>query len=361
MAPPNPAHDARPPGDRQAYPVFDVATAGEALAAVSHGWEPDRFGPLAGQPVLVIDLDTPGSPEVLDDLAPLPFIVVGLSRRRRPPPAPEVCDVLLSDADDPPGPWVGRPGGLDAALGGVLRGIAAAPAAACTLSQLLRAGERLSLPGALVAESLAYSTLQSGPEFAGWLQGRTPRFRPAEPGPPVLVQRSGAALHVTLHRPGVRNAFNAAMRDALIGALDVAAADPTIDQVRIDGAGPAFCSGGDLDEFGTLPDPATAHLIRTTRSVGARLALLSERTEIRLHGACVGAGIELPAFAGRVVAHPEARFMLPEVGMGLVPGAGGTASIPRRTGRQRCAWLALSGEWLDAPTAVRWGLADEIG
>jgi enoyl-CoA hydratase/carnithine racemase len=79
-----------------------------------------------------------------------------------------------------------------------------------------------------------------------------------------------------------------------------------------------------------------------------------------VHGACVGAGVELPAFAARVVAREDARFWLPELSMGLVPGAGGTVSLPRRIGRQRTAWLALSGAQLDASTALRWGLVDEI-
>jgi enoyl-CoA hydratase/carnithine racemase len=61
-----------------------------------------------------------------------------------------------------------------------------------------------------------------------------------------------------------------------------------------------------------------------------------------------------------VRARPDARIKLPEVGLGLVPGAGGTVSLPRRIGRHRTAWLALSQEWLDVPTAARWGLVDEI-
>jgi enoyl-CoA hydratase/carnithine racemase len=79
-----------------------------------------------------------------------------------------------------------------------------------------------------------------------------------------------------------------------------------------------------------------------------------------VHGACIGAGIELPAFCGRVTARADARFQLPEVGMGLIPGAGGTVSLPRRIGRQRAAWLALTGERVDAETARRWGLIDAI-
>jgi enoyl-CoA hydratase/carnithine racemase len=60
------------------------------------------------------------------------------------------------------------------------------------------------------------------------------------------------------------------------------------------------------------------------------------------------------------VADPDARFLLPEVAMGLVPGAGGTCSIPRRIGRQRCAWLALTGAAIDAQMALAWGLVDEV-
>jgi enoyl-CoA hydratase/carnithine racemase len=74
----------------------------------------------------------------------------------------------------------------------------------------------------------------------------------------------------------------------------------------------------------------------------------------------VGAGIELPAFVGRIVAAPGTAFRLPEIGMGLIPGAGGTVSIPRRIGRWRTLWLALTGDALDVPTALSWGLIDAI-
>jgi enoyl-CoA hydratase/carnithine racemase len=126
------------------------------------------------------------------------------------------------------------------------------------------------------------------------------------------------------------------------------------------GAGPSFCSGGDLDEFGTAPDVSTAHLIRTSRSAGHRIDQLRDRITAEVHGACIGAGMELPGFAGRVIAAPDARFALPELAMGLIPGAGGTVSLPRRIGRWRTAWLALSGAQIDAGTALRWGLIDEI-
>jgi enoyl-CoA hydratase/carnithine racemase len=90
------------------------------------------------------------------------------------------------------------------------------------------------------------------------------------------------------------------------------------------------------------------------------LHLVRDRVTFNVHGGCVGAGLERPAFAGRVVAGADATFHLPEVGMGLVPGAGGTASIPHRSGGQRTAWLAITGAALDAATALDWGLVDAV-
>jgi enoyl-CoA hydratase/carnithine racemase len=85
-----------------------------------------------------------------------------------------------------------------------------------------------------------------------------------------------------------------------------------------------------------------------------------DKTIAYLHGACIGAGIEMTAFAGHLIAAQGTTFALPEVGFGLVPGAGGTVSMPRRIGRQRTALLALSGQPIDAGLAHQWGLIDAI-
>ena len=98
------------------------------------------------------------------------------------------------------------------------------------------------------------------------------------------------------------------------------------------GEGPDFCAGGDLDEFGSRPDPASAHLIRLTRSPALLLHRLAARTTVFLHGACLGAGIELPAFAGRVVASPDTRIGLPEIRLGLIPGRAEPRACPRASG-----------------------------
>lgn len=235
------------------------------------------------------------------------------------------------------------------------------PLASVTLAVVLRATSRLDVATALTVESAAYSMLQAGPEFARWRVEHPPRPAEPEQEPVVLVRREGASFTITLNRPARHNALNAAMRDQLHEALLIPAADAAIERVVLDGAGPSFCSGGDLDEFGTRPDPPTAHVIRLARSAGAVLSGLGAAVEARLHGACMGAGIELPAFASRVVADPGSIIALPEIAMGLIPGAGGTVSLVRRIGRHRTAELALTRMQLDAPTALTWGLIDEVG
>ena len=79
----------------------------------------------------------------------------------------------------------------------------------------------------------------------------------------MLASRTGGELRITLNRPERRNAYGREVRDGLVETLRVAVLDDTIERVVLDGAGPCFCAGGDLDEFGTAPDLATAHFVRT--------------------------------------------------------------------------------------------------
>ena len=235
------------------------------------------------------------------------------------------------------------------------------PIAAMVLVELLRHNERASVADGLFAESLAYSSLQHGAEFHAWRTGRRARQpRPDPDAPAAKLQRVGDELRITLNRPHKRNAYSSTLRDALCEALALLAEDASIRKAVLDGAGACFSAGGDLDEFGQATDAGIAHAARMTRSAGALIHRLRDRIEARLHGACIGAGIELPAFAARVVARADAFFQLPEVGMGLIPGAGGTASILPRIGRQRLAYMALTGVRVSAPTALEWGLVDMV-
>ena len=236
------------------------------------------------------------------------------------------------------------------------------PIAATVLMHLLRATDGMPIESALIAESLAYSTLQAGPEFRAWLAANR-SLAPAQhsdQGPAVIVERDGDSLRLALNRPSLRNAMTVEMRDALMEALNLVIDDGTIRDVEISGRGKCFSTGGDLTEFGSFPDPATAHIVRSLALPGRLLARCASRVRVRLHGACVGSGVEFPAFAGRVVASSDAWFQLPELEFGLIPGAGGCVSIPRRIGAARTAWLILSGKRIDARRAREWGLVDEI-
>ncbi len=215
----------------------------------------------------------------------------------------------------------------------------------------------------VITESLAYSTLQSGPEFARWLADRGPASVPHIPDP-VQADRDNGCLRVRFNRPERHNAFSTDMRAALLEALDVARLDPSITDVLLTGNGPSFCSGGDLAEFGTFADPASAHLARTRYSPALVLDELTARLgrgcRAEIHGQVLGSGLEMAAYCGWIRAHRGTLLGLPELSLGLIPGAGGTVSITRRIGRWRTAYLVLSGRTIDAATALQWGLVDEM-
>ncbi len=216
----------------------------------------------------------------------------------------------------------------------------------------------------IVTESLAYSTLQSGAEFARWLAERGPATVP-KIADPVVAERDDDRLTVRFNRPGRHNAFSTDARAALLEALEVARLDPSVTEMVLTGNGPSFCSGGDLAEFGTFADPASAHIARTRHSPALVLdeitARLGRACRAEIHGQVQGSGLEMAAFCGWVSCDPDAVLGLPELALGLIPGAGGTVSITRRIGRWRTAYLVLSGRSIDAGTALRWGLVDEVG
>ena len=298
----------------------------------------EEYATIAGNPYLVVDASEPLN---LAAVAQLPMCpVIGLGQPNNHP----YVDLFCQDEQD---------------LAQLTGNIKKQPTAAATLVQVLRHNEHADTTQGLLAESLAYSTLQNSSGFRTWLANQTqPPPQPAQEA--VLTTRYDNQLNITLNRPQVHNAYNEATKDALCQALQLAHSDPKITRVSINGNGASFCAGGDLSEFGSAADAGLAHLSRTTRSAGALLHTLTCETKVHLHGACIGAGIELPAFADFVSADPQTFFALPEVAMGLIPGAGGTVSICQRIGRHRTAHLAISSAQLGADVALAWGLIDRI-
>ncbi|HWT49701.1 MAG TPA: enoyl-CoA hydratase/isomerase family protein [Mycobacterium sp.] len=296
---------ASPPGVIVGFgSAADIAAAGSSLDTATFTLTEDSC---ADRRVVTVD----SVPETLAELT---------ARCQRWPHASSVCDDVLR-AVDPGGPT----------LAGV------------------------------VTESLAYSTLQAGPEFARWLDERGPARMP-DIADPVQLQRNGDTLRIVFNRPGRHNAFSTDARAALLEALAVAQLDPSVTGIVLSGNGPSFCSGGDLGEFGTFADAASAHLARTRHSPALALDALTARLgpscRAEVHGRVMGSGLEMAAFCGWIEARDDSVFALPELGLGLIPGAGGTVSITRRIGRWRTAYLVLSGRTVDANTALSWRLVD---
>jgi enoyl-CoA hydratase/carnithine racemase len=334
---------------------FGILNLPEALACMTAG-DAGQGSPFSTQPFLVLDLLAEGQgsmPEahaqrLIAWLSQRACPVIGIASDADNSAVIRACDVRVATVP---------------ATAALIANIRQSPIAAAVLVQLLRLNARLPLADALVAESLAYSTLQAGPEFKKWLDAN----RAASPavhsdsGDAVLMSREDDnTLMLELNRASNRNGMTVEMRDALIEALQLVLADDSITRVQLSGRGKCFSTGGDLTEFGSAPDPATAHIVRSLALPGRLLAQCAERVSVKVHGACIGSGIEFPAFAGRILAAEDACFQLPELKFGLIPGAGGTVSIARRIGRQRAAWLMLSGKRIDARKALNWGLVDEI-
>lgn len=317
-------------------------------------WLDERYRPWGDGPMLVVEAAQ------VPPRRPHGAIVVAVDRAGSlPAVADDVCDAMVTVVPEAPAPWVSvPPARLEAQLETVRRAVAGAPAAASVLAQVVRITESLGFDEALSVESLAYSTLLGGGEFATWLASR--KAASASSRPTVRYERDGDVVTLTLDDPPSRNAISAAMRDALCEALTNTSEDPSEPRLVLRGAGRCFSTGGALPEFGSAHDLALAHAVREERSPARLLHALGDRAEVRLHGACVGSGIEIAAAASRRVGAPDTFVQLPELRMGLIPGAGGTVTLPRAVGRHRTAWLALGGFRLGARQALDWGLLDAI-
>ena len=230
---------------------------------------------------------------------------------------------------------------------------------ALVLAHLLRQKAYQNVSQGLVLESLSYGMLQSGSQFKAWLNQRGDIARVLDEKPVVLASRSDESLEIYLNRPERSNAYSSDMRDQLFDFLQIAQFDEAVTKVKLHGLGKSFCSGGDLAEFGSVDFPPDGHIIRMHRSPALSSHSIADKLEVYLHGVCAGAGIEIPAFASRVFGNESVEIFLPEISMGLIPGAGGTVSLPRRIGPQKTAYLAMSGKTLSLSDALAWGLIDE--
>jgi len=175
--------------------------------------------------------------------------------------------------------------------------------------------------------------------------------------PPVVLERDDRVVTLTLDRPEVLNAYDRGMRDAIFAALEWLHGEPGVSVLVVRGNGRAFSTGGDLAEFGTAPSPVRAREVRQQRDVWRLWSTLPCLSIAAVHGHAVGGGLEMALLCDLVVCANDASFALPETGLGLIPGVGGTQTLPRAIGEGRAAAVLLAGEVIGARAAVRIGLA----
>lgn len=170
------------------------------------------------------------------------------------------------------------------------------------------------------------------------------------PATPLLLDRDGGVLTLTLNRPDKLNAIDNPLADALLDALRSAAADPAVRAVRLRGHGRAFCAGRDVSA------PPTERDLELVQAVAR--AIVTHRCPViaAVHGWTVGAGFEWMMNADVVVAANDTRFKLPEASLGVFVTGGLVATLPAAVGPMRAKALTLLGEAFDAPQALAWGL-----
>src|SRR5687768_14270701 len=174
----------------------------------------------------------------------------------------------------------------------------------------------------------------------------------------VDVELEDAVARIFLNRPEKANALNSAMLSALAAALeslDLA----TLRIVVIAGRGRNFCGGADAAELKALVPANAGAFVEKIHQVCARIRGLPVPVVAKLHGAVIGAGLEIAAACDLRVAAEGTKFSMPEVRLGI-PSVVEAALLPRLVGSGRAAWLVLTGEAIDARRALDWGLIEEI-
>lgn len=175
----------------------------------------------------------------------------------------------------------------------------------------------------------------------------------------VLTSRDGAVLTITLNRPEVYNAFNAALHAALQEALSEAA-DPAVRAVVITGAGKGFCAGQDIKEFQALPGSIRDALERTYHPNIRLIRSLEKPVIAAVNGAAAGAGLSLACACDVRLASDAATFVPGFIGIGLVPDSGGSWFIHRLLGFARAFEWMTTNRRLSAQEALEWGLVSEV-
>jgi enoyl-CoA hydratase len=177
----------------------------------------------------------------------------------------------------------------------------------------------------------------------------------------IIYEKKDSLAYVTLNRPHALNAYNIKMRDELYQVLGAINDDPEVRVGIFRGAGErAFCAGADLSEFLTAPSAVVARQARWQRDIWGLFLSIAKPLMAALHGYVLGSGLELALCCDIRLASEDAQFGLPEPGLGIIPAAGGSQTLPRIIGGARALEMLLSGRWLKAEEAYNLKLVNRL-
>jgi enoyl-CoA hydratase len=176
----------------------------------------------------------------------------------------------------------------------------------------------------------------------------------------VEMQEQGGVARIFLNRPEKSNAVNTPLLLQLVKVLEALKGQAGLRVVVLAGRGKAFCGGADVTELASLDDGNGGAFVERIHKVCAALRALPVPVVAKLHGAVIGAGLEIAAACDLRVAAAGTKFAMPEVRLGI-PSVVEAALLPRLMGAGRAAWLVLTGDFIDAARARDWGLVEEIG
>jgi enoyl-CoA hydratase len=177
----------------------------------------------------------------------------------------------------------------------------------------------------------------------------------------VIYEKQDGIAYITLNRPQALNAYNIRMRDELYEVFSAIKDDPEVEVVILKGVGEkAFCAGADLTEFLTAPPPFFARQARFARDIWGLFLSIEQPLIAALHGYVLGSGIEMALCCDIRLSSDDARFGLPETGLGIIPAAGGSQTLPRTIGPAAALEMLLTGRWLNASEALKLKLVNRV-
>jgi enoyl-CoA hydratase/carnithine racemase len=177
----------------------------------------------------------------------------------------------------------------------------------------------------------------------------------------IIYEKQGNVAYITLNRPRALNVYNVQMRDDLYQVLGAIKDDSEVKVGVLRAAGEkAFCAGADLTEFLTAPPPTIARQVRWQRDVWGLFLSIDKPMLAALHGYVFGSGIEMALCCDIRIASDDVQLGVPETGLGIIPAAGGTQTLPRTAGRGYALEMLLSGRWIKAEEALKIKLVNRV-